>query len=1239
MRASSVKKSTISMLMLLCVSACFRAAPPLEEDEVQSETPAETNSVDIPTPISTSSPRTTPKAITAATPTPTPAPTPERPNNAPLIMQIGDQTANEDTQLNPISFRIFDFDDSVKCMNVVPSSSNDAAVYISTTSSGTVESKTWGDATVTGGETTECGISIKTKYASQTPATITLSLKDPSDDSKVSKSSFSVTVNSTNTEPYISSNGAASETLDEDSIGTSILMAAFDDNTKRINHALKYEWTASPTLGDFTFPVNVPSLGSPAYGTYKPKPNLNGIDSFSYKVCDNDPGINKCSSEQTVVLNIRPVNDFPEMEPIADQTTSEAAAKFIEFKMTDIDGPLECNSPNLSYSVSTLAGDNSSLVEPTGAVAWGGTWPYCSATLTPKNLQSGTIHIKFSFNDGNPAATAEQTFKLTVLGSNHAPEITSTINSQTVNEDSSVAVAFVVDDIDKNAGNASQYVCTSDRLSYTTGNSTLVSGSSRVTWSGTWPNCTGTISPNANANGILNITFTVTDPGGLSASKTFQLNITAQNDPPTGTVICDSNSTTDIVKAGRTGNWTLSCTGASDVDGETLTYSLVRDASSPFNKSSGFSCANPITGSNISQAFSTTEYGTCKYKARACDASGSCTSDTVKFIEITSYQLNLNALSKPSLSSSCNVSNTASFAISSNISSFNYTATVVQQDVVGSPAGLSVTSAAKTISSSNDSVSFSSAVTSSFLIPSTPAKDTSSTFKSVFAVTTGSFSSPTQGGSGTGNTITNTVSSANFTFERKLEKLNLRWFALPGSFNTSEMSVDGLQPEYASTPSICRQCTSSTYASISAGALHTCLVDNGVSKCWGRSDGRLGLANTLSQATYTYPQTSSTSSTTQTTAGFTFVQLASGSNFTCALGTASGTAQVRCVGNNSSGQLGLAGNQTAFNNPVGFPAGDIPIGIAASKTGTHACAISNSGSVLGKLYCWGNNDSGQLGTGNNTSSGSSGSVYAVGKGDLSDQNSKIFSVAAGKSHTCALQFQSSSTTTQAFCWGKNNSGQLGNSSTTDSSLPVSLGFNEDVSQITSGDNHSCVLTKGGEIYCWGDNSVGQLGLGNTTSSTTPVKLTSPALKYVQISAGSNHTCALTEDSQVYCWGLGTSGQLGVGKVTTTDQASGEDCNPGTGIANITFCKQSPTIIDPAPTTTAMSISAGDLHTCMMTLEGNVYCWGANTDGQLGTSNKSQVSSPASVCSGSSPCTNSGQLTTPRPRMCSRYSIP
>ncbi|MEY3903446.1 MAG: hypothetical protein RL189_2752 [Pseudomonadota bacterium] len=1238
-----VKQLAILLLMLFCIGGCYRAAPPLEEDEIAAE--ENTAITEGTTPQITPQPSATnpagsrgqTPASVVATPTPTPVPTPQRPNNLPLIMQIADQTANEDSQIAPISFRIFDFDDAVQCQDIVPSSSDLNAVETSVTATVAAGTRTYADVSITGGESTECGIAIKTKYARATSAALTLTLKDPTDPNQESKSSFKVTVNSTNTAPFVKEAGNSSVTLDEDSNGTDIQLAKFDDGTKRVGHTLNLVETSMPTLGTLIWPSGFPNNNGSV--NYKPLPDKNGIDSFSYKVCDNDPGISKCTDPQTIIVSVQAKNDPPTMNPIADQATSEATAKTVEFLVDDKDGPLTCVEGNLNYTVVTEPGDTSGLVAATGAVVWGGTWPLCTGTLTPEALKSGTTHIRFSINDGSLLSSASRTFKLTVTGVNHPPEILTSISSQSVNEDSSVAVSFQVKDINEPAGGHSDYVCTSARLSYESGNTSVVAASGRVTWSGTWPNCIGTISPNANANGTVNITFVVTDPeGGGGAGqagphkKTFQLTVNAVNDAPTGTVVCDSNSLSDIVKAGSTGTWSLSCSGASDVDNETPNYSLDRDAGSPFNNSAGFSCPTTLSVANLSQAFSTTSYGTCKYKARACDGAVSCTAYTTKFIEITSFQLNLSTMSKPQLDSSCSISSTVGYSISQNIASFIYRAKTGL-----SASTFEVNNATKSVNSGTDSITFNGILQPTHLIASPPSRDTAATATTAtLDITSGSFIAGTQGGSGTGNTISNSRSS-NYSIERKLEKLALKSI---GTFTPEGVAVDGLQVEYVATPSVCRRCTSQTYGSISAGSLHSCITDNGLSKCWGSNqEKQLGLVNSLSSATYTFPQTSSTQSTTSNTSGFALQQLASGSNFTCALGINTlNTSEVRCVGNNAQGQLGISTAQSAFTSKVALPSGHTPFGIAASKTGTHACALANQDSpaLSGKVLCWGNNDFGQLGNGNTTAL-SAGTIVSVATGDFETANQKSFSLAVGKSHTCSVQLHSNGSS-QAYCWGKNSNGQLGLGNTADSHVPQSLGFNEDIIQVAAGENHSCALSEAGEVYCWGDNSVGQLGIASTTSQNSPVKLTA-LTDIVQITTGANHTCALNKDYQVYCWGLGTSGQLGVGKVTTTDQSADEDCNSGLGVANITFCKKSPALIDPAPTATPASLSAGENHTCMMTVEGNAYCWGANASGQLGTANKSQVSSPSPVCNAATQCNNSGQLTSPRPRMCSRYSIP
>ena len=135
-------------------------------------------------------------------------------------------------------------------------------------------------------------------------------------------------------------------------------------------------------------------------------------------------------------------------------------------------------------------------------------------------------------------------------------------------------------------------------------------------------------------------------------------------------------------------------------------------------------------------------------------------------------------------------------------------------------------------------------------------------------------------------------------------------------------------------------------------------------------------------------------------------------------------------------------------------------------------------------------------------------------------------------YTCAL-----TTTGQAYCWGLNNQGQLGNNSTTNSRIPVAVQMPAGVSfqSIAAGYYYTCALTAEGKAYCWGQGSSGQLGNNSTTASRIPVAVQMPAgVSFQSITANNVHTCALTTEGKAYCWGYGGSGQLG--NNSTTDSS-------------------------------------------------------------------------------------------------------
>jgi alpha-tubulin suppressor-like RCC1 family protein len=112
------------------------------------------------------------------------------------------------------------------------------------------------------------------------------------------------------------------------------------------------------------------------------------------------------------------------------------------------------------------------------------------------------------------------------------------------------------------------------------------------------------------------------------------------------------------------------------------------------------------------------------------------------------------------------------------------------------------------------------------------------------------------------------------------------------------------------------------------------------------------------------------------------------------------------------------------------------------------------------------------------------------------------------------------------CWGFNAEGELGNGTTKDPSVPITVSGITDARAIAAGDSHTCALLSGGSVQCWGDNAYGQLGNGSTNTcldggsrpcSLTPIAV-SGITNAIAIAAGEEHTCALLSGGSVQCWG-------------------------------------------------------------------------------------------------------------------------
>jgi hypothetical protein len=305
-------------------------------------------------------------------------------------------------------------------------------------------------------------------------------------------------------------------------------------------------------------------------------------------------------------------------------------------------------------------------------------------------------------------------------------------------------------------------------------------------------------------------------------------------------------------------------------------------------------------------------------------------------------------------------------------------------------------------------------------------------------------------------------------------------------------------------------------AQISVGDLHACaLLGDGTVRCWGANGlGQLGDGSRRDR------------SAPVPVAGLSdVVQLSAGGLHSCAT-LADGSA--RCWGDNSAGQLGGAVPVQGSTTPVGVAGLDEVEQIVASRGElfiqgeSSTCARRADGSVR----CWGANSFGQLGDG--TLNDSTVPAAVIGLDDAT-------SLAVGLGHACASTEEGT-----AVCWGSDDSGQLGDGTAGGvSTVPVpvqdlagafavaaaSLGF------FFAGDesaSHSCALVAGA-VRCWGSNELGALGDGTLTSSSTSVAVAGLS-EVSQLSAGGGHSCVLRADGSVRCWGFNGFGALGVGSI-------------------------------------------------------------------------------------------------------------
>lgn len=285
--------------------------------------------------------------------------------------------------------------------------------------------------------------------------------------------------------------------------------------------------------------------------------------------------------------------------------------------------------------------------------------------------------------------------------------------------------------------------------------------------------------------------------------------------------------------------------------------------------------------------------------------------------------------------------------------------------------------------------------------------------------------------------------------------------------------------------------------------------------------------------------------------------------------------------------------------------GVVTIIVSCGRTGwlkvaagaNHIMAIKTDGSLWG----WGNNASGQVGSG----------VPPAPQPEPVQIGASLdwASVVAGPSHSLAIK-----TGGTLWSWGYNGDGQLGNGDLFYRNTPTQVGTASDWSSVEAGDAHNAAIKTDGTLWAWGFNGSGQLGDGSTTTRMTPVQV-GTLNSWASVSAGVSHTVAIKTDGTLWAWGDDSFGKLGTGANTTVPLQVGADANwaaVAAGTNSTVAIKTDGTLwgwgitvggVRMAPTrigtdSSWVSVAAGS-HLIALKGDGTLWGWGQNRNGEVG----------------------------------------
>ena len=290
------------------------------------------------------------------------------------------------------------------------------------------------------------------------------------------------------------------------------------------------------------------------------------------------------------------------------------------------------------------------------------------------------------------------------------------------------------------------------------------------------------------------------------------------------------------------------------------------------------------------------------------------------------------------------------------------------------------------------------------------------------------------------------------------------------------------------------------------------------------------------------------------------IAIAAGEELHCAIRAAG---DVWCWGDNTELVMGpavMAGSDQALPIAVG----GVPVSTVVEAGDDHACVIDMAGAV----WCWGDNDSLQLGRGGMDTTDSPDATAVALPGGLA-----ALDLGLGQDHSCAVLSDGT-----VACWGDDDNGQLGDGAAgTDNGTATLVAGLSSIVDVEAGEDTNCARNGSGQLFCWGDGIDGQLGQGSTLDSATPQPVVLPAAVQ-DVTLGDQFTCALLVNDQVWCWGEGSDFQVGSGDFVPV---------------------LSPIQVPGVPAVDLQDIESGGRGTCVTSAAGERWCWGYSGNGNLG----------------------------------------